>query len=126
MALVGICGPLTNFAIAAIFWAILMLMRDYFMHPGDIRIAVGTILLLAFQVNMVLGLFNLIPIPPLDGSRVLGAFLPRKAYEAWVSIDRYGSFILIGLLVLIYYSGLRTYLDHGYAALFHALLPAYF
>ena len=43
------------------------------------------ILFLAFQVNIVLGVFNLIPIPPLDGSRVLGAFLPRNAYEKWVA-----------------------------------------
>ena len=54
-------------------------------HPSDRRqSARSTFLFLAFQVNIVLGIFNLIPIPPLDGSRVLGAFLPRNAYEQWV------------------------------------------
>ena len=45
----------------------------------------------------MLGVFNLIPIPPLDGSRVVGGFLPRGAYEKWVAIDRYGFLILIVL-----------------------------
>jgi Zn-dependent protease len=126
MALVGIAGPLTNFAIAVVFWAILTLSKSYFSQPSDTRVAIGTILLLAFQVNVVLGIFNLIPIPPLDGSRVLGAFLPRRAYQAWAGIDRYGSYILIGLLVLIFYSGLRTYLNDGYTVLFHWLLPYYY
>ena len=48
-----------------------------------------------FQVNMVLGLFNLIPIPPLDGSRVLGAFLPRNAYEKWAALDQYGMILVL-------------------------------
>jgi Zn-dependent protease len=126
MALVGIAGPLTNFAIAVIFWAILTLAKPFFSQPGDVRFAIGYILLLAFQVNVVLGIFNLIPIPPLDGSRVLGAFLPRRAYQVWVSIDRYGSYIMIVLLILIFYSGLRIYLNDGYRVLFHWLLPYYY
>jgi Zn-dependent protease len=126
MALVGIAGPLTNFAIAVIFWAILTLAKPFFSQPGDVRFAIAYIILLAFQVNVVLGIFNLIPIPPLDGSRVLGAFLPRKAYQAWVSIDRYGSYIMIVLLILIFYSGLRNYLNDGYRVLFHWLLPYYY
>ncbi len=53
------------------------------------------VLFMLVQVNIVLGIFNLIPIPPLDGSRVLGAFLPRRAYEKWVALDHYGFLILI-------------------------------
>ncbi len=52
------------------------------------------------QINIVLGVFNLIPIPPLDGSRVVGGFLPRGAYEKWVAVDRYGFIILIAVLVI--------------------------
>ncbi|MCL5734758.1 MAG: site-2 protease family protein [Actinobacteria bacterium] len=126
MALVGVAGPLTNFVIAVIFWAILMLLRSTLIQPGSIRTAVGIILILAFQVNVVLGIFNLIPIPPLDGSRVLGGFLPRRAYEAWVSIDRYGMYIVIALLVIVAYSPLGDSLSRGYDALFRALLPGYF
>jgi Zn-dependent protease len=77
-------------------------------------------------VNVVLGIFNLIPIPPLDGSRLLGGFLPRRAYEVWVSIDRYGMYIVIALLVIVAYSPLGDSLTRGYDALFRALLPAYF
>jgi Zn-dependent protease len=128
MAIVGICGPLTNFAIAVVFWAVLMLLRGYLLvpNPDNVRVAVFTIVFLAFEVNVVLGIFNLIPIPPLDGSRVLGAFLPRRAYQYWAGIDRYSSFILIGLLIVIAYSGLSRTLQSGYDALWHLVLPDYF
>jgi Zn-dependent protease len=92
MAIVGIAGPLTNFALAVIFILILN-----WTHPRSDGM-VWEILFLAFQVNLVLGLFNLIPIPPLDGSRVVGGFLPRRAYEKWVTLDRYG---MIGVLAFI-------------------------
>ena len=126
MAVVGIAGPLTNFALAVIFWAILTLLQPVLLEGGGGRVAVATILFLAFEVNVVLGVFNLIPIPPLDGSRVLGGFLPKKAYEAWASIDRYGMFIIIGLVVVIAYSPLGDALGRGYNALWALLLPGYF
>src|SRR5665811_942770 len=41
------------------------------------------------------------PIPPLDGSRVVGGFLPRDLYLRWVDLDRYGNFVFMGLLVVM-------------------------
>jgi Zn-dependent protease len=133
MAFVGLAGPITNFVIAVIFWAILTLLAPVLtipgaggaLHPGAVRVAVATILYLAFEVNVILGVFNLIPIPPLDGSRVLGGFLPRRAYDLWVGIDRYGMFILIALLLLLSYTGVGDGIGRGYNALFHLLLPDY-
>jgi Zn-dependent protease len=83
-----------------------------------------TLLYLALQVNVVLGIFNLIPIPPLDGSRIVGGFLPRGAYDVWVSFDRYGIFVIIILLFLVN-SSAGSMISDGYLALFRALLPAY-
>jgi Zn-dependent protease len=96
MALVGVVGPLTNFVLAIIFIIILNLIA-----PPSTGWVFRAFWLL-FQVNIVLGLFNLIPIPPLDGSRVIGAFMPRNAYAKWVELDRYGWVILIAFVVLFW------------------------
>jgi Zn-dependent protease len=50
-------------------------------------------------VNIVLGVFNLLPLPPLDGSKILAGFLPRRAAQQYLQIERYGFIILI-LLVM--------------------------
>ena len=76
MAIVGAAGPLTNFVIAVIFGRSSLCWAGPSSAAATSRRRVLTILFLAFQVNVVLGLFNLIPIPPLDGSRVLGASFP--------------------------------------------------
>ena len=94
LAIVGIAGPITNFIIAIIF----ALVLNWVAPAADGR--VFTVLFLLFEINVVLGLFNLIPIPPLDGSRVLGAFLPRRAYEKWVEFDRYGFMLVIAVIIL--------------------------
>ncbi len=94
MAVVGAAGPVTNFVLAIVFILILNAI-----HPA-VNGWTFDVFFLAFQVNVVLGLFNLIPIPPLDGSRILGAFLPRDAYQKWVAVDRYGMFIVLGVMII--------------------------
>jgi Zn-dependent protease len=101
MAIVGAAGPITNLILAVIFALIL----NWITPPTNSW--VFTVLFLLFQINVVLGLFNLIPIPPLDGSRVLGAFLPRGAYEKWVAVDRYGMLIVIVVIILFQSSFFR-------------------
>jgi Zn-dependent protease len=54
----------------------------------------------AWIVNVVLGLFNLIPVPPLDGSRVLGVLMSDATYVRWVSFDQYGMLIVFGLFLV--------------------------
>lgn len=100
MALVGLAGPLTNFAVAV---ASILLLNALRLDSDGVPFEV---LFMVFQVNIVLGIFNLIPVPPLDGSRVIGAFLPRKAYEKWVALDQYGMFLAVILLVVVSRSGL--------------------
>jgi Zn-dependent protease len=101
MAIVGAAGPATNFMLAVIFGLILRFAGPQLdaMGGGFAEVMIN-ILFMFVQINIVLGVFNLIPIPPLDGSRVLGGFLPRGAYEKWVAIDRYGFLILIFLIVV--------------------------
>jgi Zn-dependent protease len=88
MAAVGLAGPVTNFVVAVVTIVILNAI-----HPSADGWAFE-ILSSLFAVNVVLGLFNLVPIPPLDGSRVLGAFLPRRAYERWAALDQYGMILV--------------------------------
>ena len=48
-----------------------------------------------------MGVFNLIPIPPLDGSKVIGVILPNKAYEEYMGYQKYGMYFMIFLMILL-------------------------
>lgn len=101
MAIVGAAGPATNFILAVVFGLILRFVgMELLTDAGPVDMVILRILFWFVQINIVLGVFNLIPIPPLDGSRVLGGFLPRGAYEKWVAIDRYGFIILIVFIIV--------------------------
>ena len=115
MAIVGAAGPITNFIIAVIF----ALVLDRINPPSTGRLF--ELLWIMFQINVVLGLFNLIPIPPLDGSRVLGGFLPRGAYEKWVAVDRYGM-ILVIILIVVFQSSFFRLLEGAIRGLANLLL----
>ena len=65
-----------------------------------------TVLFIFIQINLLLMVFNLIPIPPLDGSKVLYAFLePRTAYQVRAVLEQYGIFILLGAIFLPLFGG---------------------
>ena len=90
--LVGIAGPVTNLIMAVIAGTLLRL----FMPTGII----GVFLFWACFINVILALFNLIPIPPLDGSRVVMGFLPSYLISKYLAFERFGFVIVMGLLYL--------------------------
>jgi Zn-dependent protease len=92
MALVGAAGPATNFVLALISGAILA----HSQLTGD----AFSIVAYSLEINVILGVFNLFPIPPLDGSRVIGGFMPRDVYARWAALDQYGMFAVFGLFIL--------------------------
>ena len=89
--LVSLAGPCTNFIIA--FCSMLLLHLETLL-PNIII----TFLYSLITINIGLGVFNLIPIPPLDGSKVLAAILPQDLYIKYMSIEQYGFIILILVL----------------------------
>ena len=94
MMLVGAAGPAANFVLALVAAGLVWLTYTWSLFAAQA-------LALAFVLNVVLGVINLVPIPPLDGSRVVGGFLPRDLYVRWVDLDRYGTYVFMGLLVVM-------------------------
>lgn len=109
-ALVAFAGPCSNIIMAAIFTIILKVLIVTGVVSSAINSSVGSIIMnifiLTIQFNVVFGIFNLIPIPPFDGSRILYFFLPSKARKIMLDIERY-SFIII---ILILVTNIGTYL----------------
>jgi Zn-dependent protease len=95
MALVSLAGPLANFGLAILF--ALPLKFGFF---GLINELSASILLQAVVINLVLGTFNLIPIPPLDGSKVLASFAPDRWMYQILSYEKYGFFLVFIFLYL--------------------------
>lgn len=96
MTLVSLAGPLSNFVLAAI----LLLIVKFGFGLGIINDISGPILLDAAFINVLLGTFNLLPIPPLDGSKVVASMLPDNLMYWILSMERYGFFIVIIFLML--------------------------
>lgn len=99
MALVALAGPASNF-LQAIFWSAVM---SAFLHFGvwEEDGARGmSILRIGIIFNLVLMVFNLVPIPPLDGSRVVYYFLGPNARKAYGKLERHGIFLVFGLIIL--------------------------
>lgn len=100
MALVALAGPLTNFLLAILSFVFIgLILKISNTYTTPIVILVNFFNYLAI-INIGLGIFNLIPIPPLDGSKILGSFLKGEVYEQYMKYQQYGFIILSLLLVL--------------------------
>ena len=99
MALTALAGPVSNLLLAllAVFLSREIYVRGTWI-PMEARIFLFQFLLYTLApLSIGLGLFNLLPIPPLDGSKVLGAFLPDRTYFGLMRYERYGMFLLLAL-----------------------------
>jgi len=93
-ALVSIAGPLSNFFLLLVISALNSLLRP----TGGLAVFFVTFAM----VNIVLAIFNLLPIPPLDGHKIVRAFLPQKARYYWENLERFQIPFLIILLIPIF------------------------
>ncbi|HUV52241.1 MAG TPA: site-2 protease family protein [Dehalococcoidia bacterium] len=114
MALTGFAGPLSNLIVAALLGILVRLdviawhspwssLEPFYSWQASSVVAdiVGYVILL----NLILAVFNLIPIPPLDGFNVAIGILPRRQAYAWARMERYGPLILLMLIFLGYFTG---------------------
>jgi len=92
-AMVAVAGPLANLMLAVAFAAMLRFL------PGT---GFASILPIIVYANILLAVFNLMPIPPLDGSKVLYAVLPDSAFEIKNFLDRYGFYILLFFIFFMF------------------------
>lgn len=100
MAITAAAGPIANVLSSLVFLIIekiLIVSFDY--ENNAVVFYIIMALQLIIEIDLYNGVFNLLPIPPFDGSRVLWAFLPEKYY---FKIMQYEQYIMIGLLVLMY------------------------
>lgn len=100
MAITALAGPVSNFVLAFLSAiAVNGLMGAVSVRGEETAlITAARFFYLMVLLNIGLGIFNLIPFPPLDGSKVLAMFLPDRAYVRWMQLERYGMFLLMILL----------------------------
>lgn len=94
-AIVAAAGPLSNIALAVFFGLLVRFggaLPDSFLHMAT----------LAVIINIVLAIFNLVPVPPLDGSKILFAFLPYHLQNLRESLERWGFFIVLFFIVFLW------------------------
>ncbi|MCL2389228.1 MAG: site-2 protease family protein [Elusimicrobia bacterium] len=100
MAIVSASGPLSHFVLAALAGVVLhvFMATPLAQDPATLQ-TVGVVCAIAIRVNVILGILNLVPIPPLDGSKILYAVLPADLAIQYSRLERYG-FIIVLVLVM--------------------------
>lgn len=121
MALTAAAGPISNVLLALLFgilsWTLWLLWLKRSMTAGteqkDLLYYAADFCYVSELLNAGLAVFNLIPISPLDGSKILGLVLPEKAYFRLMRYERYGMLVLIALLFLGVLDGPLAFLRGG-------------
>jgi len=118
-AIVSVAGPISNLVLAV---AAALPLRWILSTNMDVPY-LDTFLLYFVQINLILMVFNLIPIPPLDGSKVLYAFLdPRTVWRLRPVLEQYGLVILLGAMLLPIFPGGNTLADVVFTAFLNPLM----
>ena len=120
MAITALAGPVSNFLLAILFLGIGKVIYLYAPYSDGMNVLFSWCLYTVAPMSVGMGLFNLIPFPPLDGSKVLAVFLPDGAYGKLMRYERCGILILLALSWLgLGGNALGNAIYSVYAALFH-------
>lgn len=118
MIWVAAAGPASN-GIMALLWAVILkICIVFFISQPQIFVPIKTMAAIGIQINLVLMVLNLIPIPPLDGSKVLMGVIPGPAANKLSLLEPYGFFIVLALL---YFGILSAILEPVLNVLFQAI-----
>ncbi len=120
-AMIALAGPLSNFGMALVCSLVLHLLGAEAAHST----LVGAFLSIFISTNLILGVFNFIPIAPLDGFRIVGGILPEDQVDEWYKLERYG-FILLLFFILPFAGGrsmLQTFIGPVISLLNGILIP---
>lgn len=104
-AVVSLAGPISNFVSVIIFILIFKLASPYLLATNLLAIFLISLIL----TNLILGIFNLIPLPPLDGSKVLFALLPARLEHLKQQLTVNGPWILLALILIDNFSGINIF-----------------
>ena len=117
LVLTSAAGITANFIVAFLSILLLRLLRP------DPSSTVATVLQVMAYINIILAAFNLIPIPPLDGSKILMGFVPSRIQELMARLEPFGFFIIIGLLYLGWLNPVIAFFKSVILGLIGLLLP---
>ncbi len=95
--LTALSGPFSNLIVATIFG---LTIRLLILINLPLPLLIFQFLQAIIALNLILAIFNLIPIPPLDGSKILVAIAPRSFENIMIEIERVGPFVLLGIIIL--------------------------
>lgn len=117
MVITSVAGPLSNFLVAFVALLLLRIIERFFTGTSSALVMITTIVVIMLttliSMNIGLALFNLMPVPPLDGSKILNAVLPARIYFKIMQYEQYGFIILILLLNLPVFNSFLNILASG-------------
>jgi len=105
---IALAGPVSNFASAFVFGLLFRILSPLLTNSG-VGIILLTMIFMAVWINLILTVFNLLPIPPLDGFHILEGLVSHETYIKLQNFKRVGPMVLLGLIVISSFAGVGIF-----------------